>query len=115
MKMKQMPIEKTFFDKKNYSKEHFQEYIRSSDWSLFWMSQNANEMMLQFCIIVEQAINVHAPLKSCFVRNDKPKIFLNRNKFLYGKNFKSENEASLLKDFNSLNTEKKSLEVYTRS
>ena len=70
------------------------------------MSQNANEMMLQFCIIVEQAINVHAPLKSCFVRNDKPKIFLNRNKFLSGKNFKSENEASLLKDFISLNTEK---------
>ena len=43
------------------------------------MSQNANEMMFQFCIIVEQAISVHAPLKSCFVRNDKPKIFLNRN------------------------------------
>ena len=62
--------------------------------------------MLEFCIVVEQAINVHAPLKSCFVRNDKPKIFLNRNKFLSGKNFKSENEASLLKDFISLNTEK---------
>ena len=104
--MKQMPIKKTFFDKKNYSNENFREYIRSSDWSLFWMSQNSNEMMLQFCIIVEQAINVHAPLKSCFVRNDKPKIFLNRNKFLSGKNFKSENEASLLKDFISLNTEK---------
>ena len=99
MMMKQMPIKKTFSDKKNYSKENFQEYIRSSDWSLFWMSQNANEKMLQFCIIVAQAINVHAPLKSCFVRNDKPKIFLNRNKFLSGKNFKSENEASLLKDF----------------
>ena len=68
------------------------------------MLQNANEMMLQFCIIVEQAINVHAQLKSCFVRNDKPKIFLNRNKFLSGKNFKSENEASLLKDLISLNT-----------
>ena len=54
-----MPIKKTFSDKKNYSKENFQEYIRSSDWSFFWMSQNANEMMLQFCIIVEQAINVH--------------------------------------------------------
>ena len=94
-----MPIKKTFFDKKNYSKENFQE-------SLFWMSQNANEMMLQFCNIIEQAINVHAPLKSCFVRNDKPKIFLNRNKFPSGKNFKSENEASLLKDFISLNTEK---------
>ena len=106
MIMNQMPIKKTFFDKKNYSKEKFQEYIRSSDWSLFWMSQNANEMMFQFCIIVEQAINVHAPLKSCFVKNDKPKIFLNRNKFLSGKNFKSENEASLLKDFISLNTEK---------
>ena len=78
--MNQMPIKKTFFDKKNYSKEKFQEYIQSSDWSLFWMSQNANEMMFQFCIIVEQAINVHAPLKSCFVRNDKPKFFLNRNK-----------------------------------
>ena len=74
MMMKQMPIKKTFLDKKNYSKENFQEHIRSSDWSLFWMSQNANEMLLQFCIIVEQAINVHAPLKSCFVRNDKPKI-----------------------------------------
>ena len=70
------------------------------------MSQNANEIMFQFCIIVEQAINVHAPLKSCFVRNDKPKIFLNRNKFLSEKNFKSENEASLLKDFISLKTEK---------
>ena len=49
---------------------------------------------------------MHAPLKSCFVRNDKPKIFLNRNKFLSGKNFKSENQASLLKDFISLNIEK---------
>ena len=106
MMMKQMPIKKIFFDKKNYSKEKFQEYIRSSDWSLFWMSQNANEMMFQFCIIVEQAINVHAPLKSCFVRNDKPKIFLTRNNFLSGKNFNSENEASLLKDFISLNAEK---------
>ena len=38
MMMKQMPIKKTFFDKKNYSKEKFQEYNRSSDWSLFWMS-----------------------------------------------------------------------------
>ena len=27
MMMKQMPIKKTFFDKKNYSKENFQEYI----------------------------------------------------------------------------------------
>ena len=106
MMMKQMPIKKTFFDKKNCSKEKFQEYIRSSDRSLFWMSQNANEMMFQFCIIVEQAVNVHAPLKFCFVRNDKPKIFLNRNKFLSGKNVKSENEASLLKEFISLNTEK---------
>ena len=106
MMMKQMPIKKTFFDKKHYSKEKFKEYIRSSDWSLFWMSQTANEMMFQFCIIVEQAINVHAPLKACFVRNDKPKIFLNRNEFLSGKNFNSENEASLLKDFISLNTEK---------
>ena len=106
--MKQMPIKKTFFDKKNYSKEKFQECMRSSDWSLFWMSQNANEMMFQFCITVEQAINVHAPLKSSFVRNDKPKISLNRKKFLSGKNFKSENEASLLKDFISLNTEKSS-------
>ena len=106
MMMKQMPIKKTFFDKKNYSKEKFQEYIRSSDWSSFWMSQNANEMMFQFCIIVEQAISVHAPLKSCFVRNDKPKIFLNRNKFISGKIFKSEKEASLLKHFVSLNTEK---------
>ena len=70
------------------------------------MSQNANEMMLQFCIIVEQAIKVHASLKSCFVRNDKPKLFLNRNRFLSGKKIKSENEASLLKDFISLNTEK---------
>ena len=112
--MKQMPIKKTFFDKKNYSKENFQEYIRSSDWSLFWMSQNANEMMLQFCIIVEQAINVHAPLKSCFVRNDKPKIFLNRNKFPSGKNFKSENEASLLKDFISPNTEKVAGNLYKK-
>ena len=48
MMIKQMPIKKTFFDKKSYSKENFQEYIRSSDWSLFWMSQNANEMKLQF-------------------------------------------------------------------
>ena len=98
MLMKQMPIKKTFFDKKNYSKEKFQEYIRNSGWSLFWMSQNAKEMMFQFCIIVEQAINVHAPLKSCFVRNDEPKIVLDRNKFLTGKSFKSKNQASLLKD-----------------
>ena len=62
--------------------------------------------MFQFCIIVEQAINVHAPLKSFFVRNDKPKIFLNRKNFLSGKNFKSEKEVSLLKNFISLNTEK---------
>ena len=106
MMMKRMLIKKTFFGKKNYSKENFQEYIRSSDCSLFWMSQKDNEMMLQFCIIVMQATNVQAPLRSCFVRNDKPKIFLNRNKFRSGKNFKSENEASLLKDFISLNTEK---------
>ena len=70
------------------------------------MSQNANEMMLQFCILVEQAKNVHASLKSCFVRNDKPKLFLNRNSFLSEKKIKSENEASLLKDFIFLNTEK---------
>ena len=67
---------------------------------------NANEMMFQFCIIVEQAINVHAPLKTCFVRNDKPKIFLDRHQFLSGKNLKSENEASLLGDFISMNTQK---------
>ena len=29
-----------------------------------------------FCITVEQAINVHAPLKSCLVRTDKSKIVL---------------------------------------
>ena len=49
-------------------------------------------------------MNVHAPLKSCFAKNDKPKIVLDRNKFLTGNNFKSENEASLLKDFIDLNT-----------
>ena len=105
MIVKQMPIKRIFF-KKKYSTENFQEYIRNSDWSLFWMSPNNNEMMFQFCIIVEQAINVHAPLKLCFVRNEIPKIVLDRNKFLTGKNFKSENEASLLKDVIALNTEK---------
>ena len=72
------------------------------------MSQKVNEMMSKICIIFEQAIYVHAPLKSCFVRNAKPKFFLYRNKFLTGKKFISENEASLLKDFFALNTEKSS-------
>ena len=70
------------------------------------MSENGKEMMFQFCIIVEQAINVHSPLKSCFVSNNKPKIVLDRNNFVTGKIFKSENEASFGKHIIALNTEK---------
>ena len=82
---KQMPIKETFFDKKKFYKHKFQKHNRNSNWTFFWMSQNANKMMFQLCIIVEQAINVHAPLKSCFGRNDKPKNFLDRDNFLTGK------------------------------
>ena len=80
--------------------------LRNLDWSLFWMSDNANKIMSQVCITVEQEVNLHAPSKSCFVRNDKPKVFLDKNKFLSGKKFKSKNEASLLKDFIALKAEK---------
>ena len=44
------------------------------------MPLNNNKMMSKFCIIVHQAINLHAPLKTCLIKNDKPKIFLDRNK-----------------------------------
>ena len=62
--------------------------------------------MFQFCVIVEQAVNVHAVLKSCFVRKDNQKLFWREKKFLIGKNFKSENEAPLLKNFIAMNIEK---------
>ena len=79
------------------------------------MSQNANEMMSLFCIIVEQAFNVHAPLKSSSLRYNKPKIFLDRNKFLTGKKNQIRKLGFLVKDFIALNTEKNLMEIYTRS
>ena len=45
-------------------------------------------------------------MKPCFLRNDKQKIFLDRNKLLTGRKFNSVKESSLLRDFFALNTEK---------
>ena len=70
--------------------------------------------MTQLCIIVEQAINVHASLKTCFVRNDKP-----RHSWIETiancKTIQIKNDASLLKDFIDFEHRENSLEIYTRN
>ena len=33
-------------------------------------------MLLEFQRIIERALALHAPIKSCYIRNDKPKFLL---------------------------------------
>ena len=89
---KQMPIRKFLRQKALFERKiSGVNAIRNSDLSLFWMSDSANKILSQVCIIVEEAINLYAPSKSCFVRNDKPKVFLDKNNILTGKKIQIRN------------------------
>ena len=67
---------KNFLTKKNYSAIAFQNFIENSDWRHFYGAVTGDMMLLEFQRIIERALALHAPIKACYIRTDKPKFLL---------------------------------------
>ena len=74
--LKSKTTKKKFFDKKNYSAIAFQNFIENSDWRHFYSAVTGDMMLLEFQRIIERALALHAPIKACYIRTDKPKFLL---------------------------------------
>ena len=74
--LKSKTTEKKLFDKKNYSAMAFQNFIENSDWRHFYGAVTGDMMLLEFQRIIERALALHAPIKACYIRTDKPKFLL---------------------------------------
>ena len=69
---------KKFFDKKNYSAIAFQIFIENSDWRHFYGAVTGDMMLLDFQSICERVLALYAPIKACYIRKDKTKVFASR-------------------------------------
>ena len=78
---------KFIYDKAYYKSQEFIHTLRDADWSPVYNMSNVNEMMLSFNQILSSAIIKHAPLKKCFVRNDKS-CFTLTEKWMKSSDFK---------------------------
>ena len=54
----------------------FQNFIENSDWRHFYGAVTGDMMLLEFQRIIERALALHAPIKACYIRTDKPKFLL---------------------------------------
>ena len=61
---------------KNYSAIAFRNFIENSDWRHFYGAVTGDMMLLEFQRIIERALALHAPIKACYIRKDKPKFLL---------------------------------------
>ena len=74
--LKSKTTQKQFFDKKNYSAIAFQNFIENSDWRHFYGAVTGDMMLLEFQRIHGRALALYALIQACYIRKDKPKIWL---------------------------------------
>ena len=72
---------KNFFNKKNYSAIAFQNFFQNSDWRHFYGAMTGDMRLIEFQRIIERALALHAQIKACYVKKEKPK-FLPGEKWL---------------------------------
>ena len=53
-----------------------QNFIEKSDWRQFYGAVTGGMMLLEFQRIIERALALHAPIKACYIKTDKPKFLL---------------------------------------
>ena len=53
-----------------------QNFIEKSKSRHFYIAVTGDIMLLEFQIIIERALALQAPIKICYIRNDKPKFLL---------------------------------------
>ena len=115
MMKKQMPINKTFFDKKNYSKEKFQEYIRVQIGFL----SGCHKMLTKWCL---NCVSYSNKQQMCMQQWNlvlwgmiNRKFFWIEMKSYLEKKFQIRKWSFLVNRLFSLNTEKNRWKFYSRS
>ena len=68
---KKVPIQKKFFDKKNYNALDFKHCLEQQNWQKMYVQNNLDSMLQVFTENFTTALSKSAPLKKCFIRNDK--------------------------------------------
>ena len=79
MKLKRYQYRKSFFDKKYYNANiDFKHCLEQQNWQKMFVQNNLDSMLQVFTENFTTALSKSAPLKKCFIRNDKNFYYINR-------------------------------------
>ena len=73
---KKKPRKFVTFDKKNYDPTKYTETLRHLPWHHIYSSVDVITKLQWLILLITHALELHAPLKSSFIRNQKPKNIL---------------------------------------
>ena len=76
------PIKRKIYDKSNYSKYNFKQKLSALNWRSFYSINNPDIMLDIFTSNIADTIKKCAPQKTIFIRNDKPKVNYEDDKFI---------------------------------
>ena len=68
---KNVAVQKNFFDKKNYNALNFKDCLEQQNWQKMRVQNNLDSMLQVLAEFFTTALSKNAPLKKCFIRNDK--------------------------------------------
>lgn len=90
-------------DTKNYNKSKFKDHMATCNWGNLYCAENIDDMFNSFEYNFENVLNLHAPTKNIFVRNNK---VIKKNKPWITDEIKtlSCEKKKLLKEYKLLNT-----------
>ena len=112
---KKVPVQKKFFDKKNYNALDFKHCLEQQNWQKMYVQNSLDSMLQVFTENFTTALSKSAPLKKCFIRNDKifftltdnwltrksRQLMVDRDRFLNDKDY--ENFFDLKNQFSTSN------------
>ena len=112
---KKVPVRKKIFDKKNHNALDFKHCLEQQNWQKMYFQNNLDSMLQVFTENFTTALLKSAPLKKCFIRNDKGfftlkdkwltrksrQLMVDRDRFLNDKD--NENFFDLKKQFSISN------------
>ena len=76
------PIKRKIYDKSNYSNYKFKQKLSAINWRSFYSNNNPEIMLDIFTSNIAETIKECAPQKTIFIRNDKPKVNYEDDKFI---------------------------------
>ena len=76
------PIKRKIYDKSNYSNYKFKQKLSAINWRSFYSNNNPEIMLDIFTSNIADTIKKCAPQKTIFIRNDKPKVNYEDDKFI---------------------------------